>query len=112
MNTPTSFKTYHGFFGRFQGCLDISANFNPGEWTEVVGKKGKKMRSKRYACSVGLGPCNNQAGTTGFAYFDPGEKRTAPIRNGVRNPPKRNFVKLGNRKQKGKQEQWKSAKEQ
>lgn len=40
MHTPKSFKPYHGCFGRFQGRLDISANFNPGEWTEVVGKKG------------------------------------------------------------------------
>jgi hypothetical protein len=31
MNTPKSFKPYHGCFDRFQGCLDISANFNPGE---------------------------------------------------------------------------------
>jgi hypothetical protein len=41
----------------------ISANFNPGKWTEVVGKKGKRMRSKRFACSVDLVPSNNQAGT-------------------------------------------------
>ena len=63
MHTYKSFKPYHGCFGRFQGCLDISANFNPGEWTEVVGKKGKKMRSKKFARSVALGPSNNQAGT-------------------------------------------------
>ena len=63
MHTPKSFKPYHGCFGRFQGRLDISANFNPGEWTGVVGKKGKRMRSKRFACSVVLGPSNNQAGT-------------------------------------------------
>jgi hypothetical protein len=43
--------------------LDISANLNPGEWTEVVGKKGKKMKSKKSARSVASGPSNNQAGT-------------------------------------------------
>jgi hypothetical protein len=64
MNAPKSFKPYHGCFGRFQGCLDISANFNPGEWTEAVGKKGKRMRSKRFAHSVAIGPSNiSQAGT-------------------------------------------------
>ena len=42
---------------------DRSANFNSGEWTEVVGKRGKKLKSKRFACSVALGPSNNQAGT-------------------------------------------------
>jgi hypothetical protein len=63
MNTRKSFKPYHGCFGRFQGHLYVSANFNPGEWTEVVGKKGKKMRSKRFARTVALGPSNNQAGT-------------------------------------------------
>jgi hypothetical protein len=63
MNTPKSFKHYHGCIIRFQGCLDISANLSPGEWTEVVGKKGKRMRCKRTACSVALGPSNNQAGT-------------------------------------------------
>jgi hypothetical protein len=63
MNIPKSFKPYHGCFGRFQGCLDISANFSPGEWTEMVGKKGKKTRSKRFAHSVALGPSKNQAGT-------------------------------------------------
>jgi hypothetical protein len=63
MQTHKSFKPYHGCFGRFQGHLDISSNFNPGEWTEVVGKKGKWMRSKRFARSVALGPSNNQAGT-------------------------------------------------
>jgi hypothetical protein len=36
-----------------------------------------------------------------------GVKRTASIGNGGRNPPKRNFVKLGNRKQKVKHEHWK-----
>jgi hypothetical protein len=39
------------------------ANFNSGEWTEVVGKRGKKKRSTRFAHSVALGPSNNQAGT-------------------------------------------------
>ncbi len=63
MNTPKSFKPYHGCFSRFQGHLDISAIFNPGEWTEVVCNKGKRMRSKRFAHSVALGPSNNQAGT-------------------------------------------------
>jgi hypothetical protein len=63
MHTPKSFKSYHGCFGRFQGHLYISANFNPEKWTEVVGKKGKRMRCKRCACSVALGPSNNQAGT-------------------------------------------------
>jgi hypothetical protein len=106
MNTPKSFKPYHGCFGWFKGCLDISANFNTGEWTEVVGKKGKGMRSKRFACSVTLGPRNNQAGTnlrsahavpmshvmsggnqvlvpsTGFAYSGPGFKRTVSSGNG------------------------------
>ena len=131
MNTPKSFKPYHGCFGRFQGRLDISANFNPGEWTEVVGKTGKRMRSKMFSRSVALDPSNNQAGTnlrsahavpmshvmsggdqvrvpsSGFTYSGPGVKRTASIGNGGRNPPKRNFVKLGNRKQKVKQEKWK-----
>jgi hypothetical protein len=63
MNTLKSLKPYHGCFSRFQGCLDISANLNPGEWTELVGKKRKRMRSKRFACSVALGPSNNQVGT-------------------------------------------------
>jgi hypothetical protein len=131
MNTPKSFKPYHGCFGRFQGCLDRSAHFNSGEWAEVVGKRGKKMRSKIFTRSVALGPSNNQAGTnlrsartvpmshvmsggnqvqvfsTGFAYSSLGVKRTVSIGNGGRNPPKRNFVKLGNKKQKVKQEQWK-----
>jgi hypothetical protein len=131
MHTPKSFKLYHGCFGRFQGHLDRSAHFNSGEWTEVVGKRGKKMRSKRFSCSVDLGPSNNQAGTnlrsahavpmshvisggnqvrvpsSGFAYSCPGVKRTVSIGNGGRNPPKRSFVKLGNRQQKVKQEQWK-----
>ncbi len=81
------------------------------------------MRSKKFARSVALGPSNNQAGTTlrsahavpmshvmsggnqvrvpssGFAYSGPGVKRTTSIGNGGRNPPKRNFVKLGNREQ-------------
>jgi hypothetical protein len=131
MHTSKSFKPYHGYFGRLQERLDISANFNPGEWTEVVGKKGKKMRSKRFARSVALGPSNNQSGTnlrsahavpmshvmsggnqvrvpsSGFAYSGQGLKRTVSIGNGGRNPPKRSFVKLGNRKQEVKQEQWK-----
>ncbi len=63
MITSKSFKPYHGCFGRFQGCLDRSANFNSGKWVEVVGKKGKKKRSKRFACSLALGPSNDQAGT-------------------------------------------------
>jgi hypothetical protein len=49
MNTPKSYKPYHGCFGRFQGRLDRSASFNSGEWVEVVGKKEKKKRSKRFA---------------------------------------------------------------
>jgi hypothetical protein len=135
MHTPRSFKPYHGCFGRFQGNLDTLANFNPGEWTKVVGKKRNRMRSKRFAHSVAFGPSNNHAGTnlrsahavptsrvasggnqvqvpsTGFAYSGPGVKRTASIGNEGRNPPNRNFVKLGNRKQKVKQEQ-DSAREQ
>ncbi len=123
MNTPKSFKPYHGCLGRFQGRLDRSASFNSGEWVKVVGKKGKKKRSKRFARSVALGPSNNQAGTnlrsshavpmshvmsggnqvrvpsTGFAYFDPGVKRTVAVGKGGKNPPKRNFVKLGSKKQ-------------
>jgi hypothetical protein len=63
MNTSNLFKHYHGCFGRFQGGLDTPAHFNSGEWTEVVGKRRKKMRSKRFACSVALGISNNQAGT-------------------------------------------------
>jgi hypothetical protein len=63
MNTPKSFKPYHGCFGRFQGCLETLENFHSGEWTEVVGKIGKNMRSKRFARSVALGPSNNQART-------------------------------------------------
>ncbi len=130
MNTPKSFKPYHGCFGRFQGHLDRSANFNSGEWVEVVGKKGKKKRSKRFARSVALGPSNNQARinlrsahavpmshvlsggnqvpvpSTGFAYFGPGVKRTVAVGNGGRNPPKRNFVKLGNRTQQSKRQKW------
>ena len=130
MNTPKSFKPYHGCFGRFQGRLDRSASFNSGEWVEVVGKKGKKKRSKRFACSVALGPSNNQAGTnlrsahavpmshvmsggnqvrvpsTGFAYFGPGVKRTVAVGNGGKNPPKRSFVKLGSRKQQVKRQKW------
>jgi hypothetical protein len=54
MITPKSFKPYHGCFGRLQGCLARSANFNSGECIEVVGKKGKKKRSKRFAHSVAL----------------------------------------------------------
>jgi hypothetical protein len=131
MNTPKSFKPYHGCFGRFQGHLGISANFNPEERNEVVGKKGKKMKSKWFARSVALGPSNTEAGTnlrsahavpmshvmsgsnqvrlpsTGFIYSGPGVKRTASIGNGGKNSPKINFVKLVNRKQKVKQEQWK-----
>ena len=106
MNTPKSYKPYHGCFGRFQGRLDRSASFNSGEWVEVVGKKGKKKRSKRFACSVALGPCNNQAGTnlrsahavpmshvmsggnqvqvpsTGFTFSGLDVKRTASIGSG------------------------------
>ncbi len=41
-----------------------------------------------------------------FAYFGPGVKRTAAIGNGGRNPPKRNFVKLGSRKQQVKRQKW------
>jgi hypothetical protein len=37
--------------------------------------------------------------STGFAYFGPGVKRTVAIGNGGRTPPKRNFVKLGSKKQ-------------
>jgi hypothetical protein len=32
--------------------MDRSASFNSGEWVEVVGKKGKKKRSNRFAHSV------------------------------------------------------------
>jgi hypothetical protein len=60
MNTLKSFKPYHGCFGRFQGCLDRSASFNSGEWVDVVGKKGKKKRSKRFARSVALGPAKTR----------------------------------------------------
>ncbi len=63
MNTPKSFKHFHGCLGRFQGCLETPVNFNSGEWVEVVGKRGKKKRSKKFACSVALGPRANQAGT-------------------------------------------------
>jgi hypothetical protein len=63
MHTAKSFKPYHGCFGRFQGCLDISAIFNSEEWPEIVNQKGKRMRSKSFARSVALGPSNNQAGT-------------------------------------------------
>ncbi len=118
-------RSDHGCFGRFQGCLDISANFNPGEWTEVVGKKGKKMRSKSFARSVALGPSNNQAGTnlrsahavpmshvmsggnqvrvpsTGFAYSGPGVKRTVSTGNGERTPQKRNFCEAWQQEAKG-----------
>jgi hypothetical protein len=100
----------------------VGSNFNSGEWVEVVGKKGKKKRSKRFAHSVALGPSNNQAGTnlrsahavpmshvmsggnqvrvpsTGFTYVGLGVKRTVAGGNGGRNPPKRNFVKLGSKK--------------
>jgi hypothetical protein len=120
MNSPMSFKPYYGCFARLQGHLNTPENFNSGEWTEVVGKRGKQMRSKRFACSVALGPSNIQAGTnlrsthavvmshvmsgnnqvqvpsTGSAYFGLG-KRTATIRNGEKKT-RRNFVKLGNRK--------------
>ncbi len=130
MNTSKSFKPYHGCFGRFQGCLDRSASFNSGELIEVVGKKGKKKRSKRFARSVALGPSNNQAGTnlrsahavpmshvmsggnqvrapsSGFPYFGLGVKRAVAIGNGGGNPPKRNFVKLGNWKQQVKRQKW------
>jgi hypothetical protein len=123
MITPKSFIPYHGCFGRFQGCRETPVNFNSGEWIEVVGKRGKKKRSERFACSVALGPSNNQAGTnlksahaesmshvmsggnqvrvpsTGFAYSGLGIKRTVAIGNGGRNPPKRIFVKLGSKKQ-------------
>jgi hypothetical protein len=130
MITPKSFKPYHGCFGRFQGCLDRPASFNSGEWTAVVGKRGKKKRSKRFACSVALGPSNNLVGTnlrsayavpmihvssgsnqvqvpsTGFTYFGLSVKRTVAIGNGGKNPPKRNFVKLGSRKQQVKDQKW------
>ncbi len=80
--------------------------------------------------SVAVGPSNNQAGTdlrsahalpmshvmsggnqvrvpsTGFAYFGPGVKRTVAIGNGGSNPPKRNFVKFGSRKQQVKCQKW------
>ncbi len=59
MNTPKPFKPYHGCFSRFQGCLDTPANFNSEEWTEVVGTREQKMRSKRFARSLALGPSNN-----------------------------------------------------
>ncbi len=44
--------------------------------------------------------------STGFAYFGPGVKRTVAVGNGGRNPPKRNFVKLGSRKQQVKRQKW------
>ena len=47
-----------------------------------------------------------QVPSTGFAYFSPGVKRTVAIGNGGKNPPKRNFVKLGNRKQQVKHQKW------
>ncbi len=104
----------------------------PGNSSELQfrSKRGKKKRSKRFACSVALGPSNNQAGTnlrsahavsmshvmsggnqvqvpsTGFAYSSPGVKRTVAIGNGGRNPPKRNFVKLGSKKQQVKFQKW------
>ncbi len=51
-------------------------------------------------------------GATKFEFLlldfpGPGVKRTASIGNGGKNHPKRNFVKLGNRKQKVKHELWK-----
>jgi hypothetical protein len=64
MITPKSFKPNPPCFGRFQGCLDSASDFYPGEWTEVVGKRGKKKRSKRLAHSVTLGPSNNQVKLT------------------------------------------------
>ncbi len=63
MITPKSSKPYHGCFGRFQGCLGRPANLNSGEWVEVVGKREKEKRSKRFAHSVAFGPNNNQAGS-------------------------------------------------
>jgi hypothetical protein len=39
-------------------------------------------------------------------YSGPGVKRTVAIGNGGRNPPKRSFVKLGNRKQQVKLQKW------
>jgi hypothetical protein len=42
-----------------------------------------------------------QVPSTGFAYSGLGVKRTVSIGDGGRNPPKRKFVKLGNRKKKG-----------
>jgi len=35
-------------------------NLHAGEWIEVAGKKRKKMRSRKFACSIPLGPSNHQ----------------------------------------------------
>jgi hypothetical protein len=51
-----------------------SANFYPEEWTESVGKRGKRMRSKKFACSVAFGLSNNQAGNNkNFTYHYPAQ---------------------------------------
>jgi hypothetical protein len=46
-----------------------------------------------------------QVPSTGFA-FGLGVKRTVAMGNGGRNPPKRNFVKLGSRQQHVKHQKW------
>jgi len=61
---PRSFKPYHhGHFGRFQGFLETPVDYHSGKWIEVVGKRGKEKRSRKFAWSVALGPSNNQVGT-------------------------------------------------
>jgi len=133
MITPRSFKTYHGCFGRFQGCLETPVDCHSGEWIEVVGKREKEKRSTRFACSVVLGPSNNQAGTnlksgrgtrsyvliggnqvqvpsSGIAYLCPGVKGTVTSENSVkRNPQRKQNLKLETKKHKVKFQKWQQA---